>query len=64
MAISKERQGEASILSGTSPLLTLFFIWLILHDAPTGFQLLSIIPMCAGVIILGLNKKSGAATAN
>ncbi|MFA6171798.1 MAG: DMT family transporter [Patescibacteria group bacterium] len=55
---------KATALSSTSPLLTLFFVWLILHDAPTGFQLLSIIPMCAGVILLGINKKSGAATAN
>lgn len=50
---------KASALSSVSPLFTLFFAWLLLHNAPTIFQMLSLALFGAGIIFLGKNKKAG-----
>lgn len=49
---------KASALSSTSPLLTLFFAWILLKNIPTTWQLLSFIPMFLGVILLSVNKNN------
>jgi len=41
-------------LTSVSPIITLLFAWLLLRDLPTIWQLLSVIPMIAGVILLGI----------
>lgn len=48
---------KAGAIGGISPLLTLFFAWVMLGDIPTKFQLLSFIPMFFGMILLSKNKK-------
>ncbi|MBI2175397.1 MAG: DMT family transporter [Parcubacteria group bacterium] len=48
---------KAGALSSVGPLFTLLFAWLFLHNAPTIFQMLSLIPIGAGIILLGSNKK-------
>ncbi|MFA6106325.1 MAG: DMT family transporter [Patescibacteria group bacterium] len=48
---------KATALGAIAPLITLFFAWLILNESPTNFQLLSVIPMCAGVALLGIKGK-------
>lgn len=48
---------KATALGSIAPIITIFFAWLILREAPTSFQLFSVIPMIAGVILLGLNEK-------
>lgn len=47
---------KSNALSAISPLFTLIFAWLILKQIPTSWQLLSLLPMAAGVILLGENK--------
>jgi drug/metabolite transporter (DMT)-like permease len=48
---------KANALNGIGPLLTLFFSWLLLNTLPTGFQLVSFIPMFFGVILLSKNNE-------
>jgi drug/metabolite transporter (DMT)-like permease len=48
---------KANALGSMSPLITIFFAWLILSDIPTIWQLTSVIPMILGVILLSINKK-------
>lgn len=48
---------KSNALSSISPLVTLFFAWLFLHNIPTKLQIFSVIPMIFGVILLGMNKK-------
>lgn len=43
-------------LASIGPPLTLLFAWIILHNIPTHFQLLSVIPIFFGMILLSLNK--------
>lgn len=57
-AIHRISVTKANALGSLAPLLTLLFAWLILHNVPTEFQLLSFIPMFFGVLLLGRNKKS------
>ncbi|MBI2599509.1 DMT family transporter [Candidatus Daviesbacteria bacterium] len=49
---------KSNALSSISPLLTLFFAWILLQHPPTFWQLFSFIPMFFGVIFLGITKKS------
>ncbi|MBI2356020.1 MAG: DMT family transporter [Candidatus Doudnabacteria bacterium] len=49
---------KANALSSMGPLATLFFAWIILRDAPTSWQLLSIVPMIFGVVLLGEEKNT------
>ncbi len=48
---------KANALSGTTPLLTLFFAWILLGNVPTWFQLLAFAPMFVGVLFLSGNEK-------
>lgn len=48
---------KANALNSITPLLTLIFAWLLLGDLPTKFQLMSVIPICFGVVLLSINKK-------
>lgn len=43
---------KAIALSGISPFLTLFFAWLFLHNVPTVWQLMALVPMFFGVRFL------------
>lgn len=43
---------KANALSTVSPLLTLIFAWILLHNNPTIWQLFSLVPMCIGLILL------------
>jgi len=45
----------ANALGCVVPLITLIVAWLVLHQSPTLWQLLSLIPICAGVYFI--NKK-------
>ncbi len=47
---------KANALTSVEPLLTLSFAWLLLQQAPTPWQLLSLIPICAGVLLLSRNN--------
>lgn len=49
---------KAGALSAIAPLLTLLFAWILLHNAPTAFQLLAFVPMFFGVVLLSKNKKA------
>lgn len=46
-------------LGGLSPLLTLLFAWLILHQAPSIWQLTSLVPLLLGVLLLTDHIKLG-----
>lgn len=48
---------KAVAISSISPLITMLTAWMFMKDAPTGFQLLSFLPMFFGVILLSRNKK-------
>lgn len=56
---------KSNALSGISPFVALLFAWLLLHNLPTVWQLLSLVPMVLGVILLsvrkGLDKKDVSA---
>lgn len=56
-AIHRISVTKANALSCINPLFTLFFAWLILHDTPTSWQLLSFIPMSVGVLLLGTKTR-------
>lgn len=43
---------KATALSSIGPLFTLFFAWLILHQAPTVWQLASLVPFVLGTLLL------------
>lgn len=43
---------KASALSSITPLLTLLFAWIILQQAPTVWQLTSLVPLLLGVLLL------------
>lgn len=43
---------KANALSSITPLLTLLFAWIILQQAPTVWQLTSLVPLLAGVLLL------------
>jgi drug/metabolite transporter (DMT)-like permease len=47
---------RANAFASTSPPLTLLFAWLLLHNIPTRFQLLSIVPIFFGMVLLSINK--------
>jgi drug/metabolite transporter (DMT)-like permease len=47
---------KANALSAVTPLLTLSFAWIILHNTPTTFQLLAFVPMFFGVVLLSKNN--------
>jgi drug/metabolite transporter (DMT)-like permease len=49
---------KAIALNGISPLLTLLFAWLIIHKAPTVYQLLAVIPMFFGVYLLSKTNRN------
>ena len=57
-AIHRISVTKANALSSINPLFTLVFAWIILGDLPTVWQLSSIVPMIAGVILLGMNKQT------
>jgi drug/metabolite transporter (DMT)-like permease len=46
---------KAILLHNLTPLLTLFFAWLLLAQAPTVWQISSLIPFILGVILLTAN---------
>lgn len=48
---------KANALASTSPVFTLFFAWLLLHNSPTIWQLSAFAPMFVGILLLGNNKK-------
>lgn len=48
---------KANGISSLSPLITLLFAWIFLHNLPTVWQLLSFIPMFFGILLLGKNLK-------
>lgn len=48
---------KALALASISPLFTILFAWLILHNRPTPWQLLSLIPMIIGVRMLSNRKE-------
>jgi len=48
---------KSTALNAIAPILTIIFAWLLLAQLPTGWQLLSIIPMFGGIILLGLPIK-------
>lgn len=47
---------KANALNSLAPVITLIFAWIILHNQPTKFQLLSFLPMFFGILFLGFNK--------
>ncbi|HMK74557.1 MAG TPA: DMT family transporter [Thermodesulfobacteriota bacterium] len=48
---------KSNALASIAPPLTLLFAWLILHNIPTRFQLLSVVPILFGVALLSMNKR-------
>lgn len=48
---------KANALGSTTPILTLIFAWIILNQVPTWWQLFSILPICAGVVLLSKKGK-------
>jgi len=50
---------KSNALASIAPPLTLLFAWLILHNIPTLFQLLSIVPILFGMALLSMNKRPG-----
>ncbi len=46
----------ANALGSIVPLVTLFAAWIILHQSPTLWQMLSLIPICAGVYFISRKK--------
>jgi drug/metabolite transporter (DMT)-like permease len=48
---------KSNALASIAPPLTLLFAWLILHNIPTLFQLLSIVPILFGMALLSMNKR-------
>lgn len=56
-AIHRISVTKGNALSAISPLLTLLFAWIFLHQHATHYQLLSIIPMIIGVRLLSAKEK-------
>ncbi len=56
-AISRISVTKASALHSLTPLLTLFFAWLIFHQTPTIWQIVSFIPFFFGILLLTNNLK-------
>ncbi|MBI4093169.1 MAG: DMT family transporter [Candidatus Kerfeldbacteria bacterium] len=54
---------KANALASISPLLTLLFAWLILHNIPTAWQLLSLVPMVVGIKLLSTREPKNVPTA-
>ena len=48
---------KSNALASIAPPLTLLFAWLILHNIPTRFQLLSVVPILLGMALLSMNKR-------
>jgi len=48
---------KSNALASIAPPLTLLFAWLILHNIPTRFQLLSVVPILLGIALLSMNKR-------
>jgi len=48
---------KSNALASIAPPLTLLFAWMILHNIPTRFQLLSIVPISFGMVLLSMNKR-------
>jgi len=48
---------KADAMCGFEPLLTLLLAWLILGTAPTGFQLVSFVPLFFGMLLLTYRRK-------
>lgn len=55
--ISRMPVTKAMALSSISPLFTLFFAWIIFYQAPTLWQILSLVPFFFGVLLLTNNLK-------
>ena len=49
---------KANALASLSPLMTLLFAWLLLHNFPTVWQLLALVPMFFGVLLLARNGQA------
>jgi drug/metabolite transporter (DMT)-like permease len=47
---------KSNALASIAPILTLLFAWVFLHNIPTRFQLLSLIPIFIGILLLSWNK--------
>lgn len=47
---------KANAMGSISPLLTLLFAWIFLHNIPTIWQISSFIPMFFGIILLSINN--------
>lgn len=48
---------KANALTAVSPFLTLVLAWLVLHQFPTIWQVLAIVPMSVGVVLLSARKE-------
>lgn len=55
--ISRISVTKANALSSIAPLFTLFFAWIIFHQIPTIWQIMSLIPFFFGVLLLTNNLK-------
>lgn len=53
---------KSNALSSIEPPLTLLFAWLILHNIPTQFQLLSVVPIFSGMVLLSMDKSPAPRT--
>jgi drug/metabolite transporter (DMT)-like permease len=53
---------KSNALASIAPPLTLLFAWLILHNIPTRFQLLSVVPILLGMVFLSMNKPRASRT--
>jgi drug/metabolite transporter (DMT)-like permease len=53
---------KSNALASIAPPLTLLFAWLILHNTPTLFQLLSVVPILFGMALLSMNKRPAPRT--
>lgn len=47
---------KSNALASIGPPLTLLFAWLFLHNIPTQFQLLSVVPIFFGMVLLSMNR--------
>lgn len=48
---------KSNALSSVAPLLTLFVAWLVFHQIPTSWQIVSLVPFFLGVLLLTNNLK-------
>ena len=62
-AIHRIPVAKANALSSIAPVATVVFAYVVLGQHPTGFQLLSLIPLFIGGLILAVNRKASEASA-